>query len=398
MRKRTDANESTKRSPAAYIEVREDASTGFLPYLPLKTDFPFGIYIHWPFCLSKCPYCDFFSQVKKGVEQETIIAGYLDDLDFYAERTQDRTVTSIFFGGGTPSLIKPQLIEKIITHISRKWQLSKTAEISLEANPNSDRPDLFKDLRSAGINRLSLGVQALNNPDLKLLGRTHNLEQACQAIDKVLRTFDNHSMDLIYARPNQTLEEWQKEISQAAGFGFKHLSMYQLTIEEGTVFYKKGLAAAEENLASEMYDFTNQYLNEHCYPQYEISNYAQSGFESRHNQLYWNGSDYLGIGKSAHGRLKIGSKHYALTHRRIMEELTPEERAEELILMGLRLNSGLDKKAFEQQCGLNFDSFVNRENLNSLIRQELLLNQGDNLRATANGRLVLNKIIEELCS
>ena len=389
---------NTKRSPAAYIEVREDASTGFLPKLPLKTDFPFGIYIHWPFCLSKCPYCDFFSQVKKGVEQEEIIKGYLEDLDFYAEMTQERTVTSIFFGGGTPSLIKPQLIEKIITHISRKWQLSEKAEISLEANPNSDRPDLFKDLRSAGINRLSLGVQALNEPDLRLLGRTHSLKQAYQAIDEVLQTFDNQSIDLIYARPGQTLDQWQQEIGIAAGFGFKHLSMYQLTIEEGTFFYKKGIKAAEENLASEMYNFTNHYLNEHGCPQYEISNYAQPGFESRHNQLYWNGSDYLGIGQSAHGRLKTGSKIYALTHRRVMEELTAEERAEELILMGLRLNRGLDKKAFERQCGLAFDSFVNNKSLKNLTSLGLVINEKDNLRATDSGRLLLNKIISELCA
>lgn len=358
----------------------------------------FGIYIHWPYCLSKCPYCDFFSQVKKDVGQEKIINGYLEDLDFYAELTKKRTVTSIFFGGGTPSLIKPQLIEKTISHIGKKWNLADNVEISLEANPNSDRPDLFSDLRNAGINRLSLGVQALNDADLKFLGRTHNLKQAFQAIEEILRRFDNHSIDLIYARPEQSLNQWRQEIKQAASFGFKHLSMYQLTIEENTVFYKKGMQPAEENLASEMYNYTNQYLSEHGYPQYEISNYAQSGFESRHNQLYWNGSDYLGIGKSAHGRLKIDNKHYALTHRRIMEELSPEERAEELLLMGLRLNSGINKQDFKNLSGLDFDKFVNAGKLNMLIAEKTIINTDTSIKATDTGRLILNRIIEELCS
>ena len=398
MKKRADADDTMERSPAADTGVRKDASTGFLPKLPLKTDFPFGIYIHWPYCLSKCPYCDFFSQVSRNIEQETIIKDYLDDLDFYAELTKERTVTSVFFGGGTPSLIKPELIEKIINHISKKWNLADNSEISLEANPNTDRPDLFADLRNAGINRLSLGVQALNDNDLKILGRTHNLKQAYQAMEEVLRRFDNHSIDLIYARPAQSLNQWQEEIRHAAAFGFKHLSMYQLTIEEGTVFYKKGMQPAEENLASEMYNFTNRYLSEHGYPQYEISNYAQTGFESRHNQLYWNGSDYLGIGKSAHGRLKIGNKHYAITHRRIREELTPEERAEELLLMGLRLNSGINKQDFEKQCGLKFDKFVNTNKLNGLSAEKLIINTEATIKATDSGRLILNRIIEELCS
>lgn len=359
---------------------------------------PFGIYIHWPYCLSKCPYCDFFSKVKKDVEQETIINDYLEDLDFYAELTKERQVTSIFFGGGTPSLIKPQLLETIINRIGKLWHLSPAIEISLEANPNTDRPNLFQELHNAGINRLSLGVQALNEIDLKLLGRTHNLQQAHQAIDEVLKTFNNHSMDLIYARPQQNLKRWQKEIKQAVNFGFKHLSLYQLTIEEGTIFYKKGLEAAEENLAAEMYGFTNQYLAENNYPQYEISNYAQPGFESRHNQLYWDGCDYLGIGQSAHGRLKIGSKIYALTHHRCMEELTCQERAEELIIMGLRLNRGLDKKAFHSQCGLEFDSFINQKNLQILCAENLLIDKTESIRTTNSGRLLLNHIIAKLCA
>lgn len=358
----------------------------------------FGIYIHWPFCLSKCPYCDFFSQIKKDVEQETIIKEYLEDLDFYAERTGDRIVESIFFGGGTPSLIKPNLIEKLINHIHQKWKCKKDIEISLEANPNSDRKNLFKDLRQAGINRLSLGVQALNDKDLKFLGRTHNLEQAYTAIDEVLQNFDNHSFDLIYARPEQTLETWQEEIKQAASFGFKHLSMYQLTIEEGTVFYKKQVEAAEEDIAREMYLFTNQYLQENGYPQYEVSNYARKGFQSRHNLLYWQGDDYLGIGKSAHGRLKIGNKFYALTHRRQEEEISAHERAEELIIMGLRLNEGINKEKFYKVCGIKLANFINQKNLTELKAEKLIEETQSHLLATNEGRLVLNKLIEDLCS
>lgn len=358
----------------------------------------FGIYIHWPFCLSKCPYCDFFSQIKKDVEQETIIAQYIEDLDFYAEKTADRTVESIFFGGGTPSLIKPNLIEKLINHIHQKWKCKKDIEISLEANPNSDRKNLFKDLRQAGINRLSLGVQALNDKDLKFLGRTHNLEQAYTAIDEVLQNFDNHSFDLIYARPEQTLSAWQNEIKQAIQFGFKHLSMYQLIIEEGTVFYKKQVEAAEEDAAREMYLFTNQYLSENGYPQYEVSNYARKGFPSRHNLLYWQGDDYLGIGKSAHGRLKIGNKFYALTHRRQEEEISAHERAEELIIMGLRLNEGISKEKFYNVCGIKLADLINQKNLSELKAEKLIEETKTHLLASDEGRLVLNKLIEDLCS
>ena len=358
----------------------------------------FGIYIHWPFCLSKCPYCDFFSQIKKDVEQETIIKEYLEDLDFYAARTGDRIVESIFFGGGTPSLIKPNLIEKLINHIHQKWKCKKDIEISLEANPNSDRKNLFKDLRQAGINRLSLGVQALNDKDLKFLGRTHNLEQAYTAIDEVLQNFDNHSFDLIYARPEQTLSAWQDEIKQAVQFGFKHLSMYQLTIEEGTVFYKKQVETAEEDTAREMYLFTNQYLQDNGYLQYEVSNYARKGFQSRHNLLYWQGDDYLGIGKSAHGRLKIGNKFYALTHHRQEEEISASDRAEELIIMGLRLNEGINKEKFYKVCGIKLADFINQKNLSMLKAEKLIEETRTHLFATNEGRLVLNKLIEDLCS
>lgn len=356
---------------------------------------PFGIYLHWPFCKSKCPYCDFYKEVRKDIPQEDIINGYVKDLEYYHKLTADKIVSSIFFGGGTPSLIEPKYIEKIIDRIHRLWTTADKVEISLEANPNSDRPGMFADLHQAGINRLSLGVQALNDKDLKFLGRTHNLRQALQSIDEVLRCFDNHSMDLIYACPAQTADSWLKELAQAAAFGFRHISLYQLTIEEGTFFARKGITALEEEAAAAMYDLTNGYLNAHGYPQYEVSNY---GLPCRHNLLYWQGGDYLGIGKSAHGRFTTDAKIYASLHPRQLEPLTAEERAEELVIMGLRLIEGINKRRFEQICGLHFDAFINQSNLQDLIAGGFLIDCAETLRATPSGFKVLDKLIEELCT
>lgn len=358
----------------------------------------FGVYVHWPYCLSKCPYCDFFSRVKKNVNQDELIGGYLQDLNFYRSFTEGRTVTSIFFGGGTPSLLKPQNIEKIINAVAKNWQLSPYAEISLEANPNTNNGTLFSDLRQAGINRLSLGVQALDDRSLRFLGRTHNLAQALNAVDEVLHTFDNHSIDLIYARPEQSPEEWLAELNQAASFGFKHLSFYQLTIEEGTVFAKKGIRPADEETAAALYNLTNDTLPVFGYNRYEISNYAREGFQSAHNKLYWQGDDYLGIGPAAHGRIKTPDKIFATTHHLQMESLTPAERAEELIIMGLRLTEGIDKANFAENCGIPFDAFVNHTRLEKLSAQELITDTPQNICATEKGFLVLNRIIEELCS
>ena len=206
----TNAGGSTERRTATYTDVREDASTGRRLQKTNKIIVPLSVYIHWPYCLSKCPYCDFFSKVDKHVDQKQIIDGYLDDLNWYHDLTAKQTVQSIFFGGGTPSLIEPQYIEKVINHIFKLWPTTKQVEISLEANPNTNRPNLFADLRLAGINRLSLGIQALNDKDLKFLGRTHNLSRALHAVDEVTRLFDNHSADLIYARPGQTRKPGNK--------------------------------------------------------------------------------------------------------------------------------------------------------------------------------------------
>ena len=435
----------------------------------------FGIYIHWPYCLSKCPYCDFFSRIGKNVDQEKIINDYLDELRFYHNLTSGRTVTSIFFGGGTPSLIKPSLISKVIDTVAALWPTAPDIEISLEANPNTDTPTLFPDLKKAGINRLSLGVQALNDVDLKFLGRTHTLSQALKSIDNVLNTFKNHSMDLIYARPKQTLSAWEAELKQAASLGLKHISLYQLTIEEGTVFAKKGILPLDEDLATEMYLLTEDILAPLGYQKYEVSNYAQAGFEAKHNLLYWTGGEYIGVGPSAHGRLTVfngnlkqnsGARNsrtnmyaqvsalrdftlsstlktvkpcpepkeenlkqnsgagnsrtdmyakkiptnmyaqkssnlpvfYATTYRCQLEEISPAERAEELLLMGLRLVQGIDKSSFFSTCGLELEEVVNQQKLADLIEGDWLINTPTHLKATKKGFPVLNFLIEQLVS
>ena len=391
------AGGSTERRTAAYTDVREDASTGRRLQKTNKIMVPLSVYIHWPYCLSKCPYCDFFSKVDKHVDQKQIIDGYLDDLNWYHDLTAKQTVQSIFFGGGTPSLIEPQYIEKVINHIFKLWPTTKQVEISLEANPNTNRPNLFADLRLAGINRLSLGIQALNDKDLKFLGRTHNLSRALHAVDEVTRLFDNHSADLIYARPGQTAEAWKQELNQISELGLKHLSLYQLTIEEGTFFARKGIKPMDDEPAAELYALTQEFLATKGYPQYEVSNFAHPGYESIHNLAYWRGQNYLGIGPAAHGRIKTTDKIYASTHHRQLEELTPQERAEELIIMGLRIREGINKENFRRQCGLELTGFVNDKARQSLIRQKLLFEDKHNLRAANRGFLLLNKIIEELC-
>jgi len=391
------AGGSTERRTAAYTDVREDASTGRRLQKTNKIMVPLSVYIHWPYCLSKCPYCDFFSKVDKHVDQKQIIDGYLDDLNWYHDLTAKQTVQSIFFGGGTPSMIEPQYIEKVINHIFKLWPTTKQVEISLEANPNTNRPNLFADLRLAGINRLSLGIQALNDKDLKFLGRTHNLSRALHAVDEVTRLFDNHSADLIYARPGQTAEAWKQELNQISELGLKHLSLYQLTIEEGTFFARKGIKPMDDEPAAELYALTQEFLAAKGYPQYEVSNFAHPGYESIHNLAYWRGQNYLGIGPAAHGRIKTTDKIYASTHHRQLEELTPQERAEELIIMGLRIREGINKENFRRQCGLELTGFVNDKARQSLIRQKLLFEDKHSLRAANRGFLLLNKIIEELC-
>lgn len=356
-----------------------------------------AVYIHWPYCKSKCPYCDFYKQLAHNVEQGKIVAEYIKALQKYHELLPSRKIKSIFFGGGTPSLMEPRYVAQIIDEISGLWSILENAEISLEANPNSRCQTLFADLKNAGVNRLSLGVQALNDTDLRFLGRTHNLEKARLCLNEAVQTFDNHSADLIYARPQQSLTEWETELEEITAYGLRHISLYQLTIEENTVFARKGVQALDDDKTVEMYDFTRDFLASRGYPQYEVSNFAPQGFVSVHNMTYWQGGDYIGIGQSAHGRLHSGGKMLATVYPFVDEELTPQERAEELLLMGLRLTEGINKSDFKQICGLYLSDIINKEKLQQLKELRLLEETTDALRVTYDGFPLLNKIIEELC-
>lgn len=363
-------------------------------YLPHEI----SVYIHWPFCKSKCPYCDFYKELDRNLDQDALIAEYIDALQKYHDILPKRTVKSIFFGGGTPSLIKAENVAKIIDTIALLWPLKNGAEISLEANPNTHHRTMFADLKSAGINRLSLGVQALNENNLRFLGRTHTLDTARECLKQIVRIFDNQSADLIYARPNQNFAEWENELKEICSYGLKHLSLYQLTIEENTVFARKNIQPLAEEKAAAMYEKTRDFLAAHGYDLYEVSNFAQNGFESAHNLTYWQGGDYIGIGKSAHGRFCINGTHYAAEYPFTHTPLSPQERAEELLIMGLRLMSGIDKARFKQICGLDLLQFVNAQKLQYLKESGLLGETSTHLFATRAGFLLLNQLVLELCS
>lgn len=354
-----------------------------------------GIYIHWPYCKSKCPYCDFFSRVAK-VDQDRLIKSYLEDLAYYRSLNNNYRISTIFFGGGTPSLISPQNIEKIIDKITSLWHCNGDLEISLEANPNTSHDNLFSDLKLAGINRLSLGVQSLDKNDLKFLGRTHSLEQAVSSIEQVVKTFDNHSMDLIYALPDQTAKNWEQQLKQACQFGLKHLSLYQLAIEENTVFAMRGINGASDEVCQELYALSEDLLSSYGYNRYEVSNYAQFGFECRHNLGYWEGYDYIGIGNGAVGRFHIGKNLYNTFYPRQQELITPYERAEELLIMGLRLKKGINKNMFRKNCGLELKDCINQKNLQKFIRSGLVIDTATSLKTTAKGNFLLNYLIENL--
>lgn len=327
----------------------------------------FGVYIHWPFCAQKCPYCDFNSHVRfGGWDEARYLAAYKRELDHVAaliSRNQPRIVSSIFFGGGTPSLMKPETVGGILDHIAKLWPVAPDAEITLEANPNSVEAARFAGFRKAGVNRVSIGVQSLREGDLKRLGRIHSVDEAKAAVAIAHRTFERVSFDLIYARPEQTLDEWRAELSEAIAMATGHLSLYQLTIEPETRFadlYAKGrlvIPAAED--AHDLYELTQELTAAANLNQYEISNHARAGEESRHNLLYWRYGEYVGIGPGAHGRIATPDAHLATNTERNPERwlasveesghgivdaetLSSEQRTDEMLLMGLRLDEGID--------------------------------------------------------
>ena len=358
----------------------------------------YGVYVHWPFCLSKCPYCDFNSHVRHGgIDQSRYVQAYLREIEAMAARTPGRTVSTIFFGGGTPSLMQPETVAAILDGIGRHWTVAPDVEVTLEANPTSVEAERFRGFRTAGVNRVSLGVQALDDASLKELGRLHTAEEALKAVAIARSVFDRYSFDLIYARPGQTPDAWAQELRRAIAEAAEHLSLYQLTIEADTPFFtlhKSGkLITPNDDIARELYDMTQEVCDAAGLSAYEISNHSRTGAESRHNLVYWRGDDYAGIGPGAHGRIEQDGRRYAtatekrpeswlmrveaLGHGLVVDEvLTREERADEYLLMGLRLAEGIDPQRYEALSGRALDQ----------KRIAILLAEGA-VETTANGRL-----------
>jgi putative oxygen-independent coproporphyrinogen III oxidase len=338
----------------------------------------FGVYIHWPFCLSKCPYCDFNSHVRRAaIDEARFVKAFAAEIATTAARTPDRTVSSIFFGGGTPSLMQPATVGAILDAIGRHWRVAPDAEITLEANPTSVEAERFRGYRAAGVNRVSLGVQALDDRVLKELGRLHTADEAMAAVGIARSVFERYSFDLIYARPQQTVSEWERELKEALRQAGEHLSLYQLTIEPDTPFaalHAAGkLSVPDDDRARALYDATQEVCAAHGLPAYEISNHARPGAECRHNLIYWRMHDYAGIGPGAHGRLDInGERHATATERRpeswltrveqdghglvTDDVLTREETGDEFLLMGLRLAEGIDPDRFAAVSGRKLDA------------------------------------------
>jgi putative oxygen-independent coproporphyrinogen III oxidase len=374
----------------------------------------FGLYIHWPFCAAKCPYCDFNSHVAQRIDMADWQAAYLSELDRYARETPDRVLNSVYFGGGTPSLMDPSVVAEILEKLPDHWRLANDLEITLEANPSSVEADRFAGYRVAGVNRVSLGIQALSDPDLRALGRLHDLQQALAALETAKNTFERVSFDLIYARQSQNLANWEVELRRALTFEPDHLSLYQLTIEDGTAFgdrFHRGTLRGlpDEDLAADMYFLTQDLCETAGLPAYEVSNHAKLGQESRHNLIYWRGGDYVGIGPGAHGRLtRNGIRHATTTPlqpdawlRAVREAGTGEASREpldrvnhagEYLMMSLRTREGTDLTRLRHILGKD----VNINKIKGLVELGLVENRREQLVATRAGRAVLNAVITEL--
>ncbi|WP_334130437.1 radical SAM family heme chaperone HemW [Sneathiella sp.] len=378
----------------------------------------FGLYIHWPFCRRKCPYCDFNSHVRESVDQARWAAALLRELDWYAARTDERRLSSIFFGGGTPSLMKAQTVGRLIEGARARFDFAEDIEITLEANPTSVEAASFAGYAAAGVTRLSLGVQSLRDEALKFLGREHSAAEAIKAIELARATFTNISFDLIYALPGQEVSDWQQDLERALALAGDHLSLYQLTIEPNTGFagaVKRGeFALPREEKAEEMFALTNSLCAAAGLPAYEISNHARPGFECRHNLTYWRYGAYVGVGPGAHGRLVQNGLRTAYQQVRRpeswlkaveksghgTESATPlsdtVERAEEMLLMGLRLDEGVWFKNFEAATGAPIGAFLDAGRLRRVVEAGLMEMDERRLRATSEGRFVLNSLLAEI--
>lgn len=378
---------------------------------------PLAIYVHWPFCARKCPYCDFNSHVRERVDHDAWKNAYVRELQHIRSLTGAREVVSVFFGGGTPSLMEPATTAAIIDEINTLWGIPQGTEITLEANPSSTEADKFRAFKAAGVNRVSVGVQALNDADLQALGRLHDAAEARRAVDIAGDVFGRFSFDLIYARQGQSVDQWQAELAQALAMGTSHLSLYQLTIEEGTPFhtlFQRGdIVLPDEDNAATMYELTQAMCADAGLPAYEVSNHARMGEESRHNLVYWRGGDYAGIGPGAHGRLTLDGQRYATRMHRApeiwqqrvsenghgahpFEAISADEFARERLMMGLRLSSGIVLRDFKALTGMRVDEVISAPAKASLIEGGFLHDDGQVLSATAAGRQRLNALLAYL--
>ena len=391
-----------------------------------------GIYIHWPFCKSKCPYCDFNVHVHEGIDQQQWKEAYIRVLKHYAEKSPERRIVSVFFGGGTPSLMPVDTVGGIVEIVNDLWSVAQDIEITLEANPTSVEAEKFKGFRNAGVNRVSLGVQALNDADLNFLGRTHDVKQAIEAIETARKTFDRYSFDLIYARPKQNLQDWETELREAMKYADGHLSLYQLTIERSTPFYMEHARGAftmpGQELAADFYNLTQEALEAAGLPAYEVSNHARTGQESRHNRIYWEYGDYIGVGPGAHGRMSILSDNVSISdnmadfldvsnrykvairdhqapevlldwvgrkgHGAHPEQpLTPREKFLETLMMGLRLREGVTLRHLEDKSGVRPRDALDQGKLRKMVAEGWMVDQADRLQLTREGWLRLNAIV-----
>ena len=400
-----------------------DKMVGILTFQHNITSSNLAIYIHWPFCESKCPYCDFNSYVTKDMQYSLWTEAYLRQIDYLAPTFKGKTITSIFFGGGTPSLMDPSIIKAIIDKIATISQMAKDIEITLEANPSSIEINKFKEFKSAGINRVSVGIQALNEQDLSFLGRKHSLTEAIGALEDTRNIFDNWSFDLIYARPNQSLLAWQEELNQALNLtrkGNTHISCYQLTIEAGTPFFndyhnhKFGLP--NQDLSADMFNATSEVLRYNGYDLYEISNHAKSGYASKHNLCYWNYDNYLGIGPGAHSRMSYldndgkykmqaafmeykPDNFLAAKDKPAFQKITllePKEIIDEILMMGLRLASGIKDARLKELTGKSFEDILDASVLNNFIANDIVYLQDNILRINRNSLILHNYIVSRL--
>jgi putative oxygen-independent coproporphyrinogen III oxidase len=372
---------------------------------------PLAIYIHWPFCRSKCPYCDFNSHVRERIDASAWTTALIADLDRQAELAPEHEVVSIFFGGGTPSLMPPDTTAALIERVKRHWPAAPDLEITLEANPNSAEAKRFAGFASAGVNRLSLGIQALDEKALKFLGRGHNRKEALAAIKLSQQLFPRTSFDLIYARPEQSLAAWRDELDEALSLAGEHLSLYQLTIEGGTAFHTRvrngELIPLDEDTAATMFELTQERLAAAGLPAYEISNHARPGAESRHNLAYWRYEDYLGIGPGAHGRVTKDRVKYATRQRRLpeawlkqpeLEEMTAigrETSVEEMVMMGLRLAEGIPRARIETLAQCSIEALFGIS-LARLIGGGFVSLDSERFAATERGRQRLNAVLGAL--